>query len=148
MNSLILSKYQRFRKSEMQIHEERFSAEVELPCKIFCGPDSLLEIAGTAVNIGPASVRLQLDSLDGAWHPLVGESIRLELLLPVKSARAKAKYLSVRARVADVTDMPDGKRRLELRFRKPAFKERLKETGEKDSGLAKTSRAAHSKWRM
>ena len=148
MNSLILSKYQRFRKSEMQIHEERFSAEVELPCKIFCGPDSLLEIAGTAVNIGPASVRLQLDSLDGAWIPLVGESIRLELLLPVKSARAKAKYLSVRARVADVTDMPDGKRRLELRFRKPAFKERLKETGEKDSGLAKTSRAAHSKWRM
>ena len=132
----------------MQIHQERFSADVELPCKIFCGPDSLLEIAGTAVNIGPASVRLHLDSLDGAWQPLVGESIRLELLLPVKSARAKAKYLSVRARVADVTDMPDGKRRLELRFRKPAFKERLKETGEKDNGSAKTARAAHSKWRM
>jgi hypothetical protein len=132
----------------MQIHEERFSAEVELPCKIFCGPDSLLEIAGTAVNIGPASVRLQLDSVDGAWQPLVGESIRLELLLPVKSARAKAKYLSVRARVADVTDMPDGKRRLELRFRKPAFKERLRETGENDNGSAKTSGAAHSKWRM
>ena len=131
----------------MQIHEERFSAEVDLPCKIFCGPDSLLEVAGTALTIGPASVRLQLDTRDGAWRPLVGESIRLELLLPVKSARAKAKYLSVRARIADVTDMPDGKRRLELRFRKPAFKERLKETGEND-GLAKTSRAAHAKWRM
>src|SRR5258708_35118489 len=125
----------------MQIHEERFSAEVELPCKIFCGPDSLLEIAGTAVNIGPASVRLQLDSLDGAWQPLVGESIRLELLLPVKSARAKAKYLSVRARVADVTDMPDGKRRLEFRFRNPPFKQRLNETGETDEGFAKNSRA-------
>ena len=132
----------------MQIHEERFSAEVELPCKIFCGPDSLLEIAGTALNIGPASVRLRLDSADGAWNPLVGESIRLELLLPVKSARAKAKYLSVRARVADVTELADGKRRLELRFRKPVFKERLKETGENDNGLAKTSRAAHAKWRM
>jgi len=132
----------------MQIHEERFSAEVELPCKLFCGPDSLLEIAGTALTIGPASVRLQLDTLDGAWHPLVGESIRLELLLPVKSARAKAKYLSVRARVSDVTDMPDGRRRLELRFRKPAFKERLKEAGESDNGSAKISRAAHSKWRM
>jgi len=132
----------------MQIHEERFSAEVELPCKLFCGPDSLLEIAGTALTIGPASVRLQLDTPDGAWHPLVGESIRLELLLPVKSARAKAKYLSVRARVSDVTDMPDGRRRLELRFRKPAFKERLKETGESDNGSAKISRAAHSKWRM
>ena len=144
----MLNEYHAVRKSEMQIHEERFSAEVELPCKIFCGPDSLLEIAGTALTIGPASVRLQLDTLDGAWHPLVGESIRLELFLPVKSARAKAKYLSVRARVADVTDMPDGKRRLELRFRKPAFKERLKETGESDNGLAKTSRAAHAKWRM
>jgi|SRR5689334_1794660 len=132
----------------MQIHEERFSAEVELPCKIFCGPDSLLEVAGTAVNIGPASVRLRLDSLDGAWQPLVGESIRLELLLPVKSARAKAKYLSVRARVADITEMPDGKRRLELRFRKPVFKERLKETGEKNDSLAQLPRAAHAKWRM
>lgn len=132
----------------MQLHEERFSAEVELPCRIFCGPDSLLEVAGTALNIGPASVRLRLDSVDGAWHPLVGESILLELLLPVKSARAKAKYLSVRARVADVTDMPDGKRRLELRFRKPAFKERLLEAGEKNGGLANASRGAHSKWRM
>ena len=131
----------------MQLHEERFSAQVELPCKIFCGPDSLLEVEGTALSIGPASVRLQLDSPDGAWHPLVGESIRLELLLPVKSARAKAKYLSVRARVADVTEMPDGKRRLELRFRKPAFRERLMETGE-DDGLAKTSAAANPKWRM
>jgi hypothetical protein len=147
LNCRILDEYHAVRKSEMQIHEERFSAEVELPCKIFCGPDSLLEVAGTALNIGPASVRLQLDTPDGAWQPLVGESIRLELLLPVKSARAKAKYLSVRARVSDVTDMPDGKRRLELRFRKPVFKERLKETGEND-GLAKTSRAAHAKWRM
>ena len=132
----------------MQIHEERFSAEVELPCKIFCGPDSLLEVAGTALNIGPASVRLRLDTHDGTWQPLVGESIRLELLLPVKSARAKAKYLSVRARVADVTEMPDGKRRLELRFRKPVFKERLKETGEKNDSLAQLPRAAHAKWRM
>lgn len=132
----------------MQLHEERFSAEVKLPCKIFWGPDSLLEVAGTALNIGPASVRLQLDSLDGVWQPLVGESIRLELLLPVKSPRAKAKYLSVRARVADVTDMPDGKRRLELRFRKPAFKERLKETGDNDNGSGKASRGATGKWRM
>jgi hypothetical protein len=132
----------------MQLHEERFSAEVELPCKIFWGPDSLLEVAGTALNIGPASVRLQLDSLDGTWQPLVGESIRLELLLPVKSPRAKAKYLSVRARVADVTDMPDGKRRLELRFRKPAFKERLKEAGDNDNSSAKASRGAIGKWRM
>jgi hypothetical protein len=129
----------------MQSHEERFSAEVELPCKIFCGPDALLEFAATAVNIGPASVRLHLDSLNGSWQPVVGESIRLELLLPVKSIRAKAKYLSVRARVTDVTEMPDGRRQLELRFRKPAFKERLKEKDAKQESLAN---AAQAKWRM
>src|SRR5579871_2631437 len=86
----------------MQNHEERFSAEVELPCKIFCGPDSLLEIAGTAVNIGPASVRLHLEPLDGSWQPIVGDILRVELVMPVNSARAKAKYLTVRARVLDV----------------------------------------------
>jgi len=132
----------------MQTHDERFSAEVELPCKIFCGPDSLLELAATAVNIGPASVRLHLDLLNGSWEPLVGESLRLELLLPVESARAKAKYLSVRARVADVTELEDGRRRLELRFRKPVFKERSKEQGQNEDRLAKAARAVPAKWRM
>jgi len=132
----------------MQSHEDRFSAQVELPCKIFCGPDSLLELAATAVNIGPASVRLRVDSRDGSWEPLAGESIRLELLLPVKSIRAKSKYLSVRGRVADVTEMPDGRLQLELRFRKPAFKERLKEKDAKPENSAKTAQGTHTKWRM
>ena len=132
----------------MQNHEDRFSADVELPCKIFCGPDSLLEVAGTAVNIGPASVRLHLDPVVGSWQPLVGESIRLELVLPVESIRAKAKYLSVRARVEDVSEMPDGKRRLEVRFRKPVFKERSQENGTSENGLAKRARGEHGKWRM
>jgi hypothetical protein len=132
----------------MQNHEERFSADVELPCKIFCGPDSLLEVAGTAVNIGPASVRLHLDPVGSSWQPSVGESIRLELVLPVESVRAKAKYLSVRARVEDVSEMPDGRRRLEVRFRKPVFKERSKENGTSEDGLAKLAQADHAKWRM
>jgi hypothetical protein len=130
----------------MQTHEERFSAEVQLPCRIFCGPDSLLELAGTAVNIGPVSVRLHIEPLDGPWQPLVGDSIRLELLLAVESVSAKAKYLSVRARVADVMEMPDGRRRLELRFRKPTFKERLQEV-DPESQIGE-AQAAHAKWRM
>src|SRR5579862_2644494 len=132
----------------MQNHEERFSAEVELPCKIFCGPDSLLEIAGTAVNIGPASVRLHLEPLAGTWQPVVGDTLRVELVMPVNSDSAKAKYLSVRARVLDVIEMPDGRRRLELRFRKPVFKERAKEKGSKEERLAIPAKAAHAKWRM
>jgi hypothetical protein len=132
----------------MQNHEERFSADVELPCKIFCGPETLLEVAGTAVNIGPASVRLHLDSVVGSWQPLVGESIRLELLLPVESAHANAKYLSVRARVADVSEMADGRRRVEVRFRKPVFKERSKENGTGEDGQTKLAQGEHAKWRM
>jgi hypothetical protein len=68
--------------------------------------------------------------------------------MPVKSARAKAKYLSVRARVADVSEMPDGRRRLELRFRKPVFKERAKENAASEDRMAMPARAAHAKWRM
>lgn len=132
----------------MQNHEELFSAEVELPCKIFCGPDSLLEVAGTAVNIGPASVRLHLEPLNGSWQPVVGDTIRVELVMPVNSARANAKYLSVRARVLDVAEMPDGRRRLELRFRRPVFKERAKENAASEDRLALPAGAAHGKWRM
>jgi len=69
-------------------------------------------------------------------------------VMPVKSARAKAKCLSVRARVLNVTELPDGRRRLELRFRRPVFKERAKENGANEDRLALPARAAHAKWRM
>ena len=108
---------------EMRIDEQDFSAKVELPCKIFCGPDSMLEFSGVAVNIDTGSLMLQLGTHNGPWHPVVGERVRLELSLPVNFELAKAKSLSVRARVANVTDMPDGSQRLELHFRKPSFKD-------------------------
>src|SRR5437879_4808981 len=129
----------------MRIHEHAFSAEVELPCKIFCGPDSMLEFAGTAVNISPASMRLQLGAVPGTWEPTVGEQLRLELLLPVKMEQAKAKYLSVRATVEEVAELPDGTRRLELRFRKPAFKDRPVAEDAADEGLDKLAKAAQVK---
>jgi hypothetical protein len=132
----------------MRTHEQAFSAEVELPCKIFCGPDSMLEFSGTAVNISPASVRLQLDAVPGPWQPTVGEQLRLELLLPVKMEQAKAKYLSVRATVEDVAELPDGTRRLELRFRKPAFKDRPAVEDAAEEGLEKLAKAAQVKWEM
>ena len=127
----------------MRIHDQSFSAQVELPCKIFCGPDSSLELAGTAVNIGPASIRLHLGQLFGSWRPLVGEQLRLELLMPVNMDQAKAKYLSVRATVADVAEQPDGSRWLELRFRKPIFKDLTNQ-----GAAGEPAKATSAKWKM
>jgi len=125
---------------EMRIDEQDFSAKVELPCKIFCGPDSMLEFSGIAVNINTGSLLLQLEMHNGPWQPVVGERVRLELSLPVNVELAKAKSLNVRARVANVMDMPDGSQRLELRFRKPSFK---------DSGkIEEPIKAAGNGWEM
>ncbi len=124
----------------MRIDEQDFSAKVELPCKIFCGPDSMLEFSGIAVNINTGSLLLQLEMHNGPWQPVVGERVRLELSLPVNFEMAKAKSLNVRARVANVMDMPDGSQRLELRFRKPSFK---------DSGkIEEPIKAAGNGWEM
>ena len=124
----------------MRIDEQDFSAKVELPCKIFCGPDSMLEFSGVAVNINTGSLLLQLGTHNGPWQPVVGEKVRLELSLPVNLELAKAKSLNVRARVANVMDMPDGSQRLELRFRKPSFK---------DSGkIEEPIKAAGNGWEM
>jgi hypothetical protein len=124
----------------MRIDEQDFSAKVELPCKIFCGPDSMLEFSGVAVNINTGSLLLQLEMHNGPWQPVVGEKVRLELSLPVNFELAKAKSLNVRARVANVMDMPDGSQRLELRFRKPSFK---------DSGkMEEPIKAAGNGWEM
>ena len=125
----------------MRIDGQDISAKVELPCKIFCGPDSMLEFSGTAVNIDTGSLLLQLGTHD-PWHPVVGERVRLELSLPVNFESAKAKSLSVRARVANVTDMPDGSWRLELHFRKPSFKDR----GE--NGFGHPEKMAGNGWEM
>lgn len=126
----------------MRIGQHVFSAHVELPCKIFCGPESLLEVAGIAVKIGPASVQMRLGGRMATWRPVVGEALRLELRLPAngessggESAKGdpagngdhgKARYLSARATVAEVSEQPEGTYWLELRFRKPIFKERAR----------------------
>jgi hypothetical protein len=126
----------------MKIDDPAFSANVELPCKIFCGPESLLEFSGIAVNIGTGSLRLDLGVLTVSWQPMVGESLRLEILLPVRSPQAGVRCLSARARVAQVEERPDGSRLLELRFRKPVFK--------KDAGSATATqvRSAGEQWHM
>lgn len=126
----------------MKIEDQVFSAKVDLPCKIFCGPDSALELSGTATSIETG--RLQLDVgtlLENVWHPVVGDSVKLELSLPMDREPANTKYLSLRARVAAVEPMPDGSHRLELLFRRPVFRDRA------DTGMAEPP-AEVSHWEM
>ncbi len=108
----------------MRIQEQVFSASVELPCRLFCGPDGNREYSGVALNIETGRLLLNLGELYGSWMPVVGEEVRLELSLPVQMEEAGANYLSLRAKVSGADARPDGSLRLELKFRKPSFKQR------------------------
>ena len=83
----------------------------------------MLEFAGTALNIETAKLLLELKELPEHWRPVVGERVRLELQLPVGVENSAPRCISFRARVAAVTETPQGGWRLELAFRKPAFKD-------------------------
>src|ERR1700687_4585413 len=121
-----------------------FSAHVQLPCRVFCGPDSILELSGIAVSIDTSSLVLDMPARNGHSddQPQLGDKVRLELSLPVTERHARAKYLALRARVAGVTEMLDGSRQIKLTFRKVSFKDRVEEV------LAKPPKQAGKLWRM
>ena len=139
----------------MSLPVRAFSAQVQLPCRVFCGPDSTLELSGTAVSIDTGSLVLAMpvftNTNDNVAHPQVdqpklGDKVRLELSLPVSDQNveqsAGAKYLAVQARVAAVTELLDGSRHIKFTFRKASFKDRLEET------LPKPPKSASKTWRM
>lgn len=119
-----------------------FSAKVELPCRVFCGPDATLEFSGLVVKIDTGRLVLSLPEQERRACPDLGELVRLELLLPVNSQDAGAKCLNVRARVADTTEMPDGSWQLVLNFRRASFKDRPA------NFLRKLPKAAANGWTM
>jgi hypothetical protein len=112
---------------------------------VFCGPDSILELSGTAVSIDTRSLVLampaQATSPEPHNQPQLGDSVRLELSLPTER-NVRAKYLALRARVALVTEMLDGTRQIKFTFRKVSFKDRVEEV------LAKPVKSAGKLWRM
>jgi len=129
----------------MSLPARAFSAHIQLPCRVFCGPDSILELSGMAVSIDTSSLVLAMPARNGALvnqaEPQVGDKVRLELSLPVTERNAGAKYLALRARVADVTEMQDGERQIRFTFRKASFKDRVE-------GGPKPAKAAAKGWRM
>ena len=132
----------------MSLPAGAFSAQVQLPCRVFCGPDSVLELSGIAVSIDTSSLVLamparQITQQDQPCNqPQIGDKVRLELSLPVTERSARAKYLALRARVAVVTEMLDGSRHIKFTFRKVSFKDRVEEV------LAKPPKSAGKLWRM
>ena len=130
----------------MSVPAGAFSARVELPCRVFYGPDSVLEVSGIAVSIDTGSLLLAMPArIEGVPQP--GEKVRLELSLPISShnaagPKARGKYLAVRARVAGVTEMLDGSRQIKFTFRKASFKDRM------EGALPKAPKAASKAWRM
>ena len=146
----------------MSLPVRAFSAQVQLPCRVFCGPDSTLELSGTAVSIDTGSLVLAMpvftSTNESVAHPQLGDKVRLELSLPGAEQNvdpnveqnadlkveqgARAKYLAVQARVAAVTELLDGSRHIKFTFRKASFKDRMEEA------LPKLPKAASKTWRM
>ena len=110
----------------MSLPARAFSAHVQLPCRVFCGPESILELSGMAVSIDTGSLVLAMPARNGnpehapepCEQPKLGDKVRLELSLPVTEVNAGEKYLALQARVAGVTEMLDGSRQIKFTFRK------------------------------
>jgi len=120
-----------------------FSARVQLPCRVFCGPDSILELSGVAVSIDTGKLVLWMPAGDDTQQkPQPGDKVRLELSLPIAEQNAGAKYLAVQARVADAVELNDGSRQVTFTFRKASFKDRA------ESESTKPSKRTAKVWRM
>ena len=140
----------------MSLPARAFSAHVQLPCRVFCGPESILELSGMAVSIDTGSLVLAMPAPNGSpqhgapedathepcEHPKLGDKVRLELSLPVTEVNAGEKYLALQARVAGVTEMHDGSRQIKFTFRKASFKARVEEA------LPKAPKSTSKLWRM
>jgi len=67
----------------MSVPARGFSARVQLPCRVFCGPDSILELSGVAVSIDTGSLVLALPARDSSQSmPQPGDKVRLGIEAP------------------------------------------------------------------
>lgn len=127
----------------MSVPARGFSARVQLPCRVFCGPDSILELSGVAVSIDTGTLVLALPARDGSQSmPQPGDKVRLELSLPVTESTAGAKCLELRARVSNIMEQHDGSHRVTFTFRKASFKDLV------GGPLSKASKSDGKVWRM
>ena len=100
-----------------------FYTQVTLPCTIFCGPDAAQKLSGTALRIERETMILRIGGGSRAL-PRMGETVDLEVHLPLNSEGMPAKDLCIRGQIVDVTETGDGARQFVLSFRRAHFRDR------------------------
>ena len=111
-----------FVKGRMKISEQLFSAEVELPCKLFYESGSA--VSGTVTSIDTGNLVLELPAAPKDLG--IEDRVRLEVALPAGPRRIGSKYLNVRARL---TNMEESGGFWKLRFKlwKTKFSDRMEQ---------------------
>jgi hypothetical protein len=98
-----------------------FSTSVHLACRVSYGPGATLRVSGTALKIDLHSVEIALPANIDVPYPQLGETVHLEVHLPVDFAQAGPKCLTARARVSRTREMTDQSRQLLMTFRRASF---------------------------
>jgi hypothetical protein len=105
----------------MKISDQLFSAEVELPCRLFS--ESGTELSGIVTSIDTGSLVLELQAAPKDLG--VEDRVRLEMALPVGPRQIGSKYLNVRARLVNMEKNGRGLWSLRFKLWKTRFSDRM-----------------------
>ena len=103
----------------MKISERLFSAEVDLPCKLFY--EAGTAVSGNVTSIDTGMLVLQLSAVPENLG--IEDRVRLEVTLPAGSNQVGSKYLNVRARLINM-EQYGGLWKLRFKLWKTRFSDR------------------------
>ena len=104
----------------MKISDQLFSAEVELPCKLFY--ESGAAVSGTVTSIDTGNLVLELPAAPKDLG--LEDRVRLEVALPRDPKRLGSKFLNVRARLINMEET-GGFWKLRFKLWKTRFADRM-----------------------
>jgi hypothetical protein len=104
----------------MKISDQLFSAEVELPCRLFY--DTGMAVSGTVTSIDTGNLVLEL--LAAPKDLGIEDRVRLEVALPAGPRQVGSKYLNVRARLTNIEESR-GFWKLRFKLWKTKFSDRM-----------------------
>ena len=83
----------------------------------------MLHVFGVAFKIDLHSVEIAIPANIPGPYPQLGETVQLEVHLPVNFEQAGPKFLTARAQVSRSREMADQTRQLLMTFRKASFRD-------------------------